>query len=280
MARGRARNRHEDRRTRRHRSRAGAAARRRVRDRRSRDRQRPRRGACQDEAGRRLRRRGAVGAPRGRAHRAAPRLSCPDREAARRDGGGCARHRRRRARCRPRPRGDPEPPLSWPSRGASGASSNRASSGRRRASTATSSSRRTSAASARRCAMCCCSTWRSTPSTRRASSSAATPSGVYCREWDPAGSWYLQGSSAVAIFDMQEGPVFTYRGSWCADGLGTSWESAWRIVGERGSADLGRPCRHPRRGPHRRARGALRPDGAGRGAAARSARPRRRSSRA
>ena len=62
-----------------------------------------------------------------------------------------------------------------------------------------------------------------------------TPSGVYCREWDPAGSWYLQGSSAVAVFDMQEGPVFTYRGSWCADGLGTSWESAWRIVGERGS---------------------------------------------
>ena len=28
---------------------------------------------------------------------------------------------------------------------------------------------------------------------------------------------------------------FTYRGSWCADGLRTSWESAWRIVGERGS---------------------------------------------
>ncbi len=32
-----------------------------------------------------------------------------------------------------------------------------------------------------------------------------TPSGVYCREWDPAGSWYLQGSSAVAVFDMQDG---------------------------------------------------------------------------
>ena len=29
--------------------------------------------------------------------------------------------------------------------------------------------------------------------------------------------------------------VFTYRGSWCADGLRTSWESAWRIVGERGT---------------------------------------------
>lgn len=62
-----------------------------------------------------------------------------------------------------------------------------------------------------------------------------TPSGVYCREWDPAGSWYEQGSSAVAVFEMKEGPIFTYRGSWCANGLSTSWESAWRIVGQRGT---------------------------------------------
>jgi predicted dehydrogenase len=60
-------------------------------------------------------------------------------------------------------------------------------------------------------------------------------SGVYCREWDPAESWYAQGSSAVAVFDMREGPIFTYRGSWCANGLATSWESAWRIVGEKGT---------------------------------------------
>ena len=25
--------------------------------------------------------------------------------------------------------------------------------------------------------------------------------------------------------------MFTYRGSWCAEGLNTSWEAAWRIVG-------------------------------------------------
>ena len=58
---------------------------------------------------------------------------------------------------------------------------------------------------------------------------------VYCREWDPANSWYRSGSSAVAIFDLEGGAVFTYRGSWCADGAPTSWEAGWRIVGERGS---------------------------------------------
>ena len=61
------------------------------------------------------------------------------------------------------------------------------------------------------------------------------PLGVFCREWEPAGSWYRQGSSAAAIFDMSENAVFTYAGSWCADGLRTSWESAWRIVGEKGT---------------------------------------------
>lgn len=61
------------------------------------------------------------------------------------------------------------------------------------------------------------------------------PEDVYCREWEPEGSWYRQGSSAAAIFSMRRGIVFSYRGSWCADGVRTSWESAWRIVGTRGS---------------------------------------------
>ncbi|CDX13129.1 conserved hypothetical protein [Mesorhizobium sp. ORS 3324] len=61
------------------------------------------------------------------------------------------------------------------------------------------------------------------------------PASVYCQEWEPANSWYRQGSSASAIFDLGGGKVFTYAGSWCADGFRTSWESAWRIVAERGS---------------------------------------------
>ena len=59
--------------------------------------------------------------------------------------------------------------------------------------------------------------------------------GVTCREWEPKQSWYLQGSSAAAWFDLSNGGVFTYRGSWCAQGLPTSWECAWRIVCEKGT---------------------------------------------
>jgi predicted dehydrogenase len=29
--------------------------------------------------------------------------------------------------------------------------------------------------------------------------------------------------------------VFTYRGSWCAEGGSTSWEASWRIVCDRGT---------------------------------------------
>jgi predicted dehydrogenase len=59
--------------------------------------------------------------------------------------------------------------------------------------------------------------------------------GVYCREWNPAHSWYLDGSSAAAVFELETGAIFIYRGSWCAPGLPTSWESGWRFVGSKGS---------------------------------------------
>jgi predicted dehydrogenase len=62
-----------------------------------------------------------------------------------------------------------------------------------------------------------------------------TPKTVFCTEWEPVNSWYKAGSSAVAIFQMEGGAIFNYRGSWCAAGLNTSWESSWRIVCERGA---------------------------------------------
>jgi len=63
----------------------------------------------------------------------------------------------------------------------------------------------------------------------------ADPQRVLCHEWNPPGSWYDHDASAVAIFEMTGDIVATYRGSWCAEGLNTTWNSRWRIIGERGS---------------------------------------------
>ncbi len=63
----------------------------------------------------------------------------------------------------------------------------------------------------------------------------ADPVSVNCLEWNPAGSWYDHDASAIATFEMADGSVYSYRGSWCAEGLNTSWESEWRVVGANGS---------------------------------------------
>jgi len=63
----------------------------------------------------------------------------------------------------------------------------------------------------------------------------ADPVSVLCHEWNPPGSWYAYDASAVAIFQMKGGIVYTYRGSWCAEGLNTTWEADWRIVCEKGT---------------------------------------------
>jgi predicted dehydrogenase len=61
------------------------------------------------------------------------------------------------------------------------------------------------------------------------------PLRVFCQEWNPSGSWYHHGANAHAHFNLSNGAVFSYRGSWCAEGANTSWNGAWRIVGENGS---------------------------------------------
>ena len=63
----------------------------------------------------------------------------------------------------------------------------------------------------------------------------ADPVAVYCREFNPKGSWYKGDVAASAIFEMSNGAIFTYRGSWCSEGRHTSWHGDWRIIGERGS---------------------------------------------
>jgi predicted dehydrogenase len=59
---------------------------------------------------------------------------------------------------------------------------------------------------------------------------------VYADEFNPKWSWYCEGSSINCIFEMSNGVRFNYRGSWCADGLHTSWEGEWRAVGSKGTA--------------------------------------------
>jgi predicted dehydrogenase len=63
----------------------------------------------------------------------------------------------------------------------------------------------------------------------------ADPLAVYAHEFNPAGSWYKGDPAASCIFEMTDGVVFTYRGSWCAEGCHTSWNGDWRFIGEKGT---------------------------------------------
>ena len=63
----------------------------------------------------------------------------------------------------------------------------------------------------------------------------ADPVSVWCKEWNPKGSWYDHDASAVAVFQMTNDIVYTYRGSWCAEGINTSWDCDWRLICDKGS---------------------------------------------
>lgn len=65
--------------------------------------------------------------------------------------------------------------------------------------------------------------------------SGADPVAVYAKEFNPKGSWYKGDVAASCIFEMSNGVLFTYRGSWCAEGFSTSWNGDWRVVTDRGT---------------------------------------------
>ena len=65
--------------------------------------------------------------------------------------------------------------------------------------------------------------------------SGCDPIAAYCREYNPHGSWFKSAAAAVCIFEMTRGVIFSYRGSWAAEGFPTSWESQWRANGSKGS---------------------------------------------
>lgn len=58
---------------------------------------------------------------------------------------------------------------------------------------------------------------------------------VQTLEWSSKTSWMPGATAATATFELSNGTVFSYRGSWVAEGAQTSYDGAWRVGGTRGS---------------------------------------------
>ncbi|MHC1695920.1 MAG: Gfo/Idh/MocA family protein [Eubacteriales bacterium] len=63
----------------------------------------------------------------------------------------------------------------------------------------------------------------------------AEPQNVYCHSYNPVESKYKGDAAGVCIFEMSDNSVFVYNCVMGVDGLNTSWESSWRIIGSNGS---------------------------------------------
>jgi predicted dehydrogenase len=64
----------------------------------------------------------------------------------------------------------------------------------------------------------------------------AEPVSVYCQAYNPSWSWYAGDANATAVFEMDGGTRYVFTGSWCSPGATTSWNGAWRVSGEKGTA--------------------------------------------
>jgi predicted dehydrogenase len=62
------------------------------------------------------------------------------------------------------------------------------------------------------------------------------PVAVYCDGSNPPWSWYAGDANAVAVFEFDDGVRYVYDGTWCTPGPETSWNGAWRVNGEHGTA--------------------------------------------
>ncbi len=65
--------------------------------------------------------------------------------------------------------------------------------------------------------------------------SGADARAVYTKEFNPRGSWYQGNAAATCVFEMERDIIFTFRGSWCAEGCHTSWNGNWRVIGAHGT---------------------------------------------
>jgi predicted dehydrogenase len=64
----------------------------------------------------------------------------------------------------------------------------------------------------------------------------AEPVSAYCQAYNPSWSWFAGDANATAVFEMESGTRYVYNGSWCSPGADTSWNGAWRVSGEKGTA--------------------------------------------
>ena len=58
---------------------------------------------------------------------------------------------------------------------------------------------------------------------------------VQALEWSSPTSWMSGAASATAAFELSNGSIFSYRGSWIAEGASTSYDGAWRVGGTQGT---------------------------------------------
>lgn len=64
----------------------------------------------------------------------------------------------------------------------------------------------------------------------------AEPVTAYCQAYNPPWSWFAGAADATAVFEMEGGTRYVFTGSWCTPGAITSWNGAWRVGGEKGTA--------------------------------------------
>lgn len=64
----------------------------------------------------------------------------------------------------------------------------------------------------------------------------AEPVSVYCDAFNPSWSWYRGDACAVAVFEMTGGARYVFTGSWCSQGLNTSWNGSWIARGALGAS--------------------------------------------
>ncbi|MEO2077400.1 MAG: Gfo/Idh/MocA family oxidoreductase [Bacillus sp. (in: firmicutes)] len=60
------------------------------------------------------------------------------------------------------------------------------------------------------------------------------PVSIKAQSWNPKWSWFKGNAVASVIFEMSNGSVVSYTGSWVSKGWETTWDGDWRIQGEDG----------------------------------------------